>query len=53
MSVYLVPKDHKEVKLGTKNLTQAEQFILNEFSTNYITVKLSNKFILDISEPIL
>ena len=43
-----------EVMLGTmKDLTQAEQFILKEFSSNYITVKLTNKFILDISEPIL
>ena len=42
------------MKLGTrKDVTQAEQFILKEFSSNYISVKLSNKFILDISEPIM
>ena len=36
-----------------KDVTQAEQFILKEFSSNYITVRLCNKFILDVSEPIL
>ena len=44
----------KEMKLGTrKDVTQAKQFILKEFSSNYISVKLSNKFILDILEPII
>ena len=44
----------KEMKLGTqKDIMQAEQFILKEFSSNYISVKLSNKFILDILEPIM
>ena len=44
----------KEIKLGVrKDITQAEQFILKEFSSKYIFVKLSNKFILDVSEPIL
>ena len=43
-----------EIKQGVhKDVTPAEQFILKEFSSNYITLRLCNKFILDVSGPIL
>ena len=35
------------------NIPGAEQFILKEFTSNYVTVKLCNKFIIDVSSPIL
>jgi hypothetical protein len=43
-----------EVESGEhKDLTTTEQFILKHFSSNYIRVMLSNKFILDVSKPIM
>ena len=44
----------KEIKEGKhKDITAAEQVILREFSSNYVAVRLCNKFILDVSAPIL
>ena len=43
-----------EIRTGThKDITSAEQFILKEFCSNYVSVRLSNKFVLDVSDPIL
>ena len=43
-----------EIKEGKrKDVSQSEQFILKEFTSNYINIKLCNKFIIDVSEPIL
>ena len=44
----------QEVKEGKhKDITAAEQVILREFSSNYFTVRLCNKFIFDVSQPIV
>lgn len=44
----------QEIKDGThKDISAAELVILREFSSNYFTVRLCNKFILDVSLPIL
>ena len=43
-----------DVKTGeVKDLTAAETFILKHFSSNIIPVQLTNKFILDVSAPIM
>ena len=54
MSLSLFEKLQEEIRTETrKDITSAEQFILKEFCSNYITVRFSNKFILDVSDPIL
>ena len=47
-------KLQKEIRTGThKDITSAEQFILKELCSNYTSVRLDNKLILDVSDPIL
>ena len=36
-----------------KDITAAEEFILENYLCNYIYLRLVNKFILDVSKPIL
>ena len=44
----------KDIKKGThKDISSSEHFILKEFCSNYLTVRLCNKFIIDVSDPIM
>ena len=43
-----------EIRKGThKDIASAEQCTLKEFCSTYVSVRLSNKFVLDVSDPIL
>ena len=44
----------KDIQDGKhKDISASEHFILKEFSSNYLIVRLCNKFILDVSQPIM